>query len=379
MSDGALSLAGENIRRTYRGGSFVLDVPSVEVPAGKVLAILGPSGSGKSTLLSVLGLLERPTAGRVFLGGREVSTRDRQARLQIAAVFQRPYLFKGTVGGNVGYGLVARGVPRSKHGALIASALERVGLAGYERRSALTLSGGEAQRVSLARALVVSPRVLVVDEPLTSLDPLLKHRLTHEFASILRAAGVTVLYVTHDQDEALVVADLVAIMNAGRIVACGPAEETMSLPADPWTAAFLGVEEPVTGMVASVADGLVGIDVDATRVYVTGESTPGTAVFVAVRPEDVLLFRSGADLPDSTARNRIEATIVSVSPRGATNHVVLDAGGLRLAASVSRAATADLDIAQGARVLAVFKASAVRWRPVGQSDGAAGRSTSDPA
>ena len=369
MSDNAMSLAGEDIKRTYRGGSFVLDVPSVKVPAGKVLAILGPSGSGKSSLLGVLGLLEKPTAGRILLGGREVSMRDREARLQIAAVFQRPYLFKGTVGGNVAYGLVARGVPRSTHDALIASALERVGLAGYERRSALSLSGGEAQRVALARALVVSPRVLVVDEPLTSLDPLLKHRLTHEFATILRAAGVTVLYVTHDQDEALVVADHVAIMNAGRIVAAGPAEETMSLPADPWTAAFLGVEVPLLGTVASAIDGLVGIDVGGTRVFVTGDAVPGARAFVAVRPEDVLLFHSGAELPASTARNRIEATVVSVSPRGSTNHVVLDAGGLRLASSVSRAATADLEIAPGGGVLAVFKASAVRWRPVGQSEG----------
>ena len=104
----------------------------MEVPAGQVLAILGPSGSGKTTLLDVLGLLEKPTSGRVLLGGREVSTRDREARLQIAAVFQRPYLFKGTVGGNVGYGLVARGVPRSTHDTKIAAALERVGLAGYE-------------------------------------------------------------------------------------------------------------------------------------------------------------------------------------------------------------------------------------------------------
>jgi tungstate transport system ATP-binding protein len=368
MTARGVSLAGVGLTRSYKKGTFALDVPSVEVPAGSVLAILGPSGSGKTTLLDLLGLLEKPTAGKILLDGKGVTTRDRDARMQIAAVFQRPYLFKGTVGGNVSYGLVARGVARSTHQAKIAAALERVGLGGYESRSALALSGGEAQRVALARALVVEPRVLLVDEPLASLDPLLKARLTHDFASIIREAGVTVLYVTHDQDEAFVVADRVAIMNGGRIVACGPVEETMSLPADEWTAAFLGVEEPVVGVVGSSSDGLVGVDFGATRIFVTGAAEPGDRISVAVRPEDVVLLDSEAELPSTTARNRIQAEVVSVSPRGATYHVVLDAGGVQLASSVSRASTVELGLVPGSLVLAVFKATAVRWRPVGQSE-----------
>ncbi|MDO8914530.1 MAG: ABC transporter ATP-binding protein [Coriobacteriia bacterium] len=363
MTATALSLAGEGLRWSYRRGSFTLDVPWVEVSAGTVLALLGPSGSGKSTLLSVLGLLERPSAGRVLLDGREVDTRDRGARLQMAAVFQRPYLFKGTVGGNVAYGLVARRVPRSQHAARVAAVLERVGLAGSERRSALALSGGEAQRVALARALVVEPRVLLLDEPLASLDPLLKRQLTADFASILRASGVTVLYVTHDQNEAMVIADRVAIMNGGCIVAEGPAEDAMSLPNDAWTASFLGLEEPSEGLVVSVVDGLAEVDVGAGRVFITGQPEAGSRIMLAVRPEDVLLFGASADLPVSTARNRLPATVVSLSAQGVTNHVVLDAGGLRLASSVSRAATAELGLRSGVEVIAVFKASAVRWVP----------------
>jgi len=363
VSGEALSLVGEGLRRSYRRGLFALDVPHVEVPAGKVLALLGPSGSGKTSLLEVLGLLQKPSAGRVLLGGREVDTNDRDARLQMAAVFQRPYLFKGTVGANIAYGLVARGVPRSQHAQRVAAAAERVGLGGAEERSALALSGGEAQRVALARALVLEPRVLLVDEPLTSLDPLLKHQLTEVFASILRASGVTVLYVTHDQDEALVVADRVAIMNAGRITAEGPAVDAMSLPPDPWTAAFLGLEESLHGTVVSVNDGLAEISVGTVRVFVTGEPQPASRVALAVRPEDVLLFEEAAELPPSTARNRLPATVVGLTPRGATNHVVLDADGVRLAASVSRAATAELNLRPGVGVLAVFKASAVRWGP----------------
>ena len=310
-----------------------------------------------------MGLLQRPDAGHVMLDGRAVTDRDREARLLISAVFQRPYLFKGSVGANMAYGLTARGVLRSRHAALIAAALDRVGLAGSESRSALGLSGGEAQRVALARALVLEPRVLLVDEPLASLDPLLKRHLTHDFATILRDSGVTVLYVTHDQDEALIVADRVAIMNAGRIVAEGPAVDAMSLPQDAWTASFLGVEEPLEGTVASVTAGLAEIRVGTSHIFVTGDPELASRVVLAVRPEDVLLFEASAELPVSTARNRLLAAVVSVTPRGATNHVVLDAGGMRLASSVSRAATAELGLQPGLGVLVVFKASAVRWGP----------------
>ena len=356
-----LTLAAENIKRAFPRSRFVLDVERVEASAGSVLALLGPSGSGKSTLLAVLGLLERPDSGRVLLGGREVTSRDRDARLQVAAVFQRPYLFKGSVGKNVAYGLVVRGVVGAERAARVATALERVGLSGYESRSALALSGGEAQRVSLARALVLEPRVLLLDEPLASLDPLLKRHLTHDFASILRGTGVTVVYVTHDQDEAMVIADRVAIMNAGRIVACGAADEVMGLPTDDWTAAFLGMEEASRGSVVNAADGLVTVAVGGVEIVVSGEAPLGARAVLAVRPEDVLLFEDYVELPATTARNRMRASVVSVTPRGASNHVVLDAGGLRLAASVSRAATAELQLAPGIRVLALFKATAVRW------------------
>ena len=371
MTGAAMTLAAAGLERSHRGATFSLDVPELEVPAGSVLALLGPSGSGKSTLLEILGLLQRPDAGHVMLDGRVVTDRDREARLLISAVFQRPYLFKGTVAANVAYGLVARGVPAPDRGVRVAAALERVGLAGFEGRSALTLSGGEAQRISLARALVVEPRILLLDEPLASLDPLLKRRLTRDFASILRDAGVTVVYVTHDQDESLVVADRVAIMNAGRIVALGEAEEVTALPPNEWAAAFLGVELPARGSVTSVGDGLAQVCMGSVSVAVTGEPPLGAELLIAVPPEDVLLFEGDVDLPLTTARNRLHATVVSIVPFGPTNRVVLDAQGLRLAASVSRAATAELDIAPGVELLAVFKASAVRWRRSASGEGGA--------
>ena len=362
MTAQPLSVVGEGLRKTYRRSGFTLEVGRIEAEAGRTLALLGPSGSGKSTLLRVLGLLERPDAGSVSLGGRAVTSRDRAARLGIAAVFQRPYLFKGSVTANVAYGLAVRGVPPAERRSRVAAALDLVGLTDYAERGVGALSGGEAQRVSLARALVLEPRVLLLDEPLANLDALLKRRLTREFAEILRSAGTTAVWVTHDTDEALTAADHIAVMNEGRIVACGPAEQVMTLPVDEWTAQFLGLEPPQHGRVTASSEGLVEIAAGSSHVFVSGEAPAGAAVTFAVRPEDVLLFEAGTELPHSSARNRLDAVVASCDRRGATNHVVLDARGVGLAAAVSRASSDELGLEPGTRVLAVFKATAVRWR-----------------
>ena len=169
----------------------------------------------------MLGLLEKPTAGqRRSSTGAPVDRGDLAARRTIAAVFQKPYLLRGTVRDNVGYGLRLRGVPRAERVRRVAEALERVGLGGWEERSALTLSGGEAQRVALARALVLKPRLLLLDEPLSYLDPLLKRAAEPRVrARSSPTRHVTALYVTHDQDEAAVVADRIGVM---REVASSP-------------------------------------------------------------------------------------------------------------------------------------------------------------
>lgn len=354
-----LSIGCEGLRLAFRGG-FALDVPAFEVPAGTTSALLGPSGSGKSTLLHLLGLLEKSDAGRVLLGGRAVTSRDRDARLAMAAVFQRPWLARGTVADNVAYGLRLRGADPAGRRDAVERALGRVGLSGFGDRSAGALSGGEAQRVALARALALEPRVLLLDEPLASADPLLKRRLAREFADILRGESVTTLYVTHDQDEALVVADRIAVMNGGRIVAEGVADDVVGVPSDPWTASFLGVAPALVGTVVSSVDGLVEVDCGGAIIAAVADAAVGSAVSLGVRPEDVLLFEPWSVPLVSSARNRLQAVVAEVTPRGATFQVGVDVGGVRLAASVSRAAVGELGLAPGSPVLAVFKATAVR-------------------
>jgi len=349
------------LRKTHQ--QFVLDVPQLEVPAGTTLAVLGPSGSGKSTLLSTLALLLRPDAGQILYDGVEVSHRDRETRQQIAALFQRPYLFRGSVEANVAYGLKLRKVSTQERRRRIADILERVGLSGYGGRSVITLSGGEAQRVAMARALVLEPRVLFLDEPMSNLDALIKMQLTEDFARILRAEKVTTVYVTHDQSEAATVSDRIAILRAGRIVRIGTADDVISLPTDDWVAGFIGMEPPLEGRVVANESGVAEIDCGDVRMFAVSELPVGTSVLAAVRPEDVLLFEADAEIPLTSARNRFRARVVDVGARATTVRVVVESGCVRLAATVSRASAMELRLEPGREVIAMFKATATRVSP----------------
>jgi molybdate/tungstate transport system ATP-binding protein len=305
-------------------------------------------------------LLETPTTGHVAIDGVETEAGDREALKMMAAVFQNPYLFKGTVEDNVAYGLKLRRVPKQERSRRVAAALERVGLGGIEKSSALRLSGGEAQRVALARARVLEPRILLLDEPLSYLDPLIKRRLVADFSEILSAEGVTALYVTHDQDEAMVVADRVSIMNQGSIVRSGGVDEVMGVPTDDWVADFIGMDAPLRGRIDDTADGIARISVVDATVYGCTSLPIGAEVLVGVRPEDVMLFEADVEMPLTSARNHLRMRVEAIERRGSSDRVSLTADGLRLAASVSRAAARELTLEPGSEVLALFKATAVR-------------------
>jgi molybdopterin-binding protein len=355
------ALEGEGLKLVYRK-RVVLDVPSIKLTAGQTYALLGASGAGKSTLLRVLGLLERPTAGTVYIDGYEAGYHDLETRRMIATVFQKPYLLRGSVGDNVAFGMKLRRVSAKERLGRVSRALERVGLAGWEERSALTLSGGEAQRVALARALVLEPRILFLDEPLSYMDPLLKRSLTQEFARILAGEHITSLYVTHDRDEAAVVADRIGIMREGRLVAEGDPETVLTLPTDEWVASFLGAERPVEGVVESSGDGVMILLCGGTRIVAMGDLPQGTPVLVGVPAEDVLLFEHGVELPRTSARNRLDGPVIEITPIGAAVRVTVAIGDMRLASIISRGSAADLALAPGSPVTLLFKATAVRVR-----------------
>lgn len=236
----ALYVAG--LHFAYPGGAEVLNNVSFEVPEGKILAILGASGCGKSTLLRVIAGLEHAQAGQVRAFGNDL--RDVPVHKRgIGMVFQRPYLFPHrSVGGNVAYGL-----PRGRRHE-VSTWLELVGLAGYEDRDVATLSGGQAQRVALARSLAARPKVLLLDEPLSALDRALRESLSQELREILVASRVAAVYVTHDHSEAFTVADSIAVMSNGSFLARGSAAELFSSQS-PEIRAFFGEQRSLVAPV----------------------------------------------------------------------------------------------------------------------------------
>jgi len=230
----------EEVRVSF-DGKAALDRVTLEVAEGEIVTVLGPSGSGKSTLLRVVAGLQRPDSGRVLLDGEDLSSVPAHRR-GIGLVFQDHALFHHRdVWGNVAFGLRMRGDSRQDIERRVRECLELVGLEGYEGRSVVTLSGGEQQRIALARALAPEPRVLLLDEPLGSLDRRLRDRLLEDLTAIFDRLSVTALHVTHDRAEAFALGDRVAIMRAGRIVQVGTPDQLWSGPADEDTARFLGL------------------------------------------------------------------------------------------------------------------------------------------
>jgi thiamine transport system ATP-binding protein len=222
-------------------GSAAVDDASLDVGRGEVLAVLGPSGSGKTTLLRVVAGLQAPDAGRVLLDGVDlVGTAPH--RRGIGLVFQDHALFPHRdVDGNVSFGLRMRGDAPARVGARTSEVLDLVGLTGFEHRSVGSLSGGEQQRVALARALAPEPSVLLLDEPLGSLDRRLRDRLLEDLGHLFDELGVTAMYVTHDQTEAFTLGDRIAVMRAGRVAQVATPDELWSHPVDTDVARFLGL------------------------------------------------------------------------------------------------------------------------------------------
>ena len=325
--------------------TVAVDGISMEIPRGSFFAMLGPSGCGKTTTLRMIGGFEEPTEGRIFLGDQDVVGLPPYKR-DVNTVFQSYALFPHmTIAGNVAFGLERRGIAKAEVEGRVREILELVGLSEYGSRKPRQLSGGQQQRVALARALVNHPRVLLLDEPLGALDMKLRKHMQLELKGIQNEVGITFVHVTHDQEEAMTMADTIAVMNRGRIEQLGPPQELYERPATAFVAGFLGVSNLLRGAV----EGTNAVRLDSgelVRAQIDGHSG---RVAAGVRPEKITLGAGGGS-------NELPGTISESAYIGVATQVVV-----RTAAGTIQVFAQNID--SGGRVPAPGTNVILSWAP----------------
>jgi tungstate transport system ATP-binding protein len=342
-----------------RGGTLVLDVPYFSLQEGEILSLIGPNGAGKTTLLQTLSYLLKPLQGELFFRENKVDTHHSalEYRRKLAMVFQEPLLFDTTVFNNVSSGLKIRGMEKSEIHSRVTEQLERFGIKHLGTRSAKTLSGGEAQRTSLARAFAIQPEILLLDEPFASLDPPTRSSLIEDLESVLQQTRTTTIFATHDRLEALRLSNRIAVMNRGSILQIGSPEEVMNHPVNEFVASFVGVETILAGRIIKKDGGTFVASVSGREVEAVGHVHLGEAVVLCVRPENVTLL-TGSSREGTSARNIFPGKIVKIISLGLYQKVHLDCG-FPLVAYVTNHSLEELLLTEGKEVKASFKATAV--------------------
>ena len=342
-----------------RGGSLLVDVRDMEIFEGETLSLIGPNGAGKTTLLQALSYLMKPSAGQILFRGQAVGTNQRvlEYRRKLAMVFQEPLLFDTTVIGNVMSGLKIRGVGVSEARRIVEPQLERFGIAHLRDRSARTLSGGEAQRTSLARAFAISPEILFLDEPFAALDPPTRESIVTDLEKVLAETKTTTIMATHDRNEALRLSDRIAVMEGGRIAQIDRPAVVMNRPVDQFVASFVGTETILEGEVRDTNETALIVGVNGSEIEVVGKGRIGEKVVLCIRPENVTLA-----IPDGTvktsARNAFRGRIGRIVPLGLFHKVEI-ACGFALVAYVTTHALEDLSLKEGDEIAASVKATAI--------------------
>lgn len=352
-------LALQDILVQY-GESPILRIPSLAVHPGEVLAIIGPNGAGKSTLLRVMGLLKQPTKGKVYFHGQVVAQEDGLSlRRRMASVFQEPLLLNASVYENAALGLKLRGLDRSSTEGRVRPWLERLGIAHLVRRPVRNISGGEAQRTSLARALALDPELLLLDEPFSSLDPPTRETLLLDLETILRETGITTVFVTHDRNEAFMLGYRVAVLIGGELLQVGPAHQILTQPLNETVAQFVGVDTKIPGVVETAGGGLARVRFNGGGMEVAGDFQPGERVLLCLRPEDIILSPPGSEGFKSSGRNRLMGKVAKITPWGSHYRVAVNCGENRLVAFITRPSFNELRLREEDEVAASFTATAV--------------------
>ena len=316
MTEKCLEL--KNIKKSFSKDEVVLKEISLSIDKGEFITLLGSSGCGKTTTLRIIAGLETPDSGQVFLEGKDVTSLAPEAR-DVNTVFQNYALFPHmTVADNIGYGLKLKKIPKAEIKKRVSEMLELVQLPGYEKRKPSELSGGQRQRVAIARSLVNNPKVLLLDEPLGALDLQLRRAMQLELKKLQKKLGITFIYITHDQEEAINMSDRIAVMNQGTFEQIGTPDEIYNHPKTSYVATFVGNANILKGTVeasegdefrVSLAGGTVAVAAEGRTIM------PGTQVTMAVRSENLIF--------DEKCQSGLEAAVVEKSFAGGLLRVVL--------------------------------------------------------
>jgi tungstate transport system ATP-binding protein len=344
-------VALRNILVRY-GNTTALELDELELTAGVMLAVIGANGSGKSTLLRVIGLLQRPSGGTVLFRGQDaLAGNTLPLRRRIATVFQEPLLLNASVYDNAALGLRLRGVAKREIALRLEPWLERLGIAHLRARSARTLSGGEAQRTSLARALALQPEILLLDEPFAALDPVSRERLLRDFQSIIHGTGISTVFVTHDRNEAFSLGSRVAVLHRGHLLQVGAHDEVFLRPRSEAAAEIVGIENRLSGVVEAGVDDVSVMRIGQNTLEVPGRFKLGTRVVLFLRPEVVVVSRRHCQISGSGS---LAGKIVKISPGMLHHRVILQCGGVEIVALVRRTGEKTESFAEGDDVSAWF-------------------------
>jgi tungstate transport system ATP-binding protein len=340
------------------GERAILENINLSVDRGEVLALIGPTGAGKTTLLRIIDLLEVPSAGEIYFDGKCIPRSGKQRleiRRRMSFIHQKPHVFNLSVYDNVACGLGWRGEERNRIAGKVDHILEMVGLEDYKDRNARTLSGGEAQRVALARSLVLEPEVLLLDEPTANLDPVSTAKIEQLISYVARQRNTTMIMATHDMSQGQQLADRIGVLLDGRLVQTGNATDIFRSPQNEEVAHFVGMENIIEGVIIGNNEGIATANIGGNAIQAVSSYPVGKEVYACIRPEDITLALSSTQ---SSARNSFQAKVAQVTFLGPLSRVEINCG-FRLVALVTKMSAEELNLQVGKEVYATFKATGV--------------------
>ncbi len=344
----------KNVFKEYEGKNVLEDI-NLQLKRGTSLGIIGPTGCGKTTLLRVIDLIEKPSSGKIYFDGKDISNSQKEElkhRRKIGMVFQKPVVFKGTVLENIQYGLKVRNRKKESYQDKILELLKSLGLEEYEDRNASTLSGGETQRIALARALIIEPEILLLDEPTANLDPLSTDKIESMIEDIRKKNETTIVMATHNLIQGQRLCDEIAIINK-RIFQIGKPEEIFRKPKNSFVADFVGMKNVIKGKSTKINHSLISIRIGEIDVYAS--SNLDETVYMSIRPEDITVSKSKVK---SSALNDLKGIVKGIVDDGTLITLKVDVGEI-FTVYMTRKSFIDLEISIGSHVWLQFKATAV--------------------